>query len=122
GGGGGGGQQPDVLRRILSGSEHGTEADDEIDLRVQFRNFGIFKRKTVGQTVEGQAIIETAYWFVDQCIAANDEAPLAAHWLHEWMHNVGYRHDTTGGDGGDVAYAIGELLYALVRSNRSEEQ
>ena len=118
----GGGQQPDVLRLILSGAEFETESDAEIDLRVRFRSFGIFKRKTVGQTVEGQAPIETAYWFVNQCIAADDEAPLAAHWLHEWMHNVGYRHDTTGGDGDDVAYAVGELLYALVRSERPGEQ
>lgn len=117
-----GASQPNVLRLILSGAEHGTEADEEIDLRIRFRSFGIFKRKTVGQTVEGQATIETAYWFVNQCIAADDAAPLAAHWLHEWMHNVGYVHDSTGGDEHDVAYAVGEILYRLARGNTGDQQ
>lgn len=110
----------DVIKTILEGREYKTDADGTIDLRVALSVFyrwppflHILNTTTMGMTPAGGPVIQTGYWFINQCIARGDVAALAGHFLHEWMHVAGYTHRTTAGDPQDVAYAVGTVAYEI---------
>lgn len=101
----------DILQMILSGKETGTAADAEVDLYIQFKPM---MQGVLGSTTLGKFPIQTAYWFVNSCIAANDPDNLAAHFMHEWMHVAGFYHLGGNGARGDVAYVIGQIVLDLL--------
>ena len=101
----------EVLNIIETGRELKTGADYELDLYVRLLRL---RRRTVGWTDVGGPVITTAYWYINQCIRAQDPADLAAHWMHEWLHVAGFYHHEGNRTRGDVPYVIGQLVYDLL--------
>ena len=100
-----------ILDMIMGGREAGKRANGEIDLYIQFKPM---MQGVLGSTTLGKFPIQTAYWFVNSCIADNDPDNLAAHFMHEWMHVAGFYHLGGNGARGDVAYVIGQIVLDLL--------
>ncbi|RKH67802.1 hypothetical protein [Corallococcus llansteffanensis] len=105
-----------LMRYLFEGRELGTDADHEIDLRINLRAFyygfrpiRVLNKKTVGSTNLGGPVIHTNLYHINNWVAHDDVASGVGHWLHEWMHVVGYEHEDANGDENDVAYAIGAI-------------
>lgn len=96
----------ELLNLILTGKEWGKDADYEIDLSVTLKKMS---DTVLGSVALGGTIISTAYWFINQCIEYNNPVPLAAHWMHEWVHTAGFYHDDDD-DVDDAAYDTGEIV------------
>ena len=99
----------EIFGYIASGAERGTAADQEIDLQVK-----LARMRSVGSTIPGRLPFRTAYWFVNQCIAEDDPASLAAHFLHEWLHVSGFYHHPDNSAREDVPYVLGGIVTDLL--------
>lgn len=105
-----------ILQCLVEGRELGSAPDNEINLRINLRNFyygfrpfRVLNKTTVGATDPGGPVIDTNYYHINYWIQTGDLASGVGHWLHEWMHVAGYTHEHTSGDAGDVAYKVGSI-------------
>lgn len=103
-----------ILQFILGGVESGTAPDFEIDLHIRLVRL---RRGIVGSTPLGAFPIRTSYWFVNSCIAEDDPVGLAAHFMHEWMHVAGFYHRGSNRARGDVAYRLGAIVAAILKTD-----
>jgi hypothetical protein len=94
---------------VAGGLERDTTADQEIDIKVK-----LARMDSVGSTVPGKLPFRTAYWFINECIAKDDPAPLAGHFLHEWLHVAGFHHYPTNSARDDVPYVLGQIVIDLL--------
>lgn len=102
-----------VIEYILSGRERDTSDDQEIDLEITLKYYRPPRRLrpgTVGKTTLGRQPIHTAYWFIDGCIERNDLISPARHFIHEWLHVVGFFHWPNNSARGDVPYVVGDIV------------
>lgn len=99
---------------VASGMERGTPEDQEIDLKVK-----LARMRSVGSTVPGRLPFRTSYWFINECIAENDPASLAAHFLHEWLHVSGFYHYPGNSAREDVPYVLGGIVTDLLQEDPS---
>jgi hypothetical protein len=92
-----------ILDIILKGVESDTKPDYVLQLHVRFHPFG----SAVGETDENEVIHDL--WYVFE---RSSEAEVAGHWLHEWSHIAGFRHDweDTPRRATSVPYLLGDLL------------
>lgn len=97
----------EVIGYIASGQEMGTAADQEIDLAIQLKPL---KNGTVGSTTLGKLPFRTAYWFIDGCVEKNDVVSPARHFIHEWLHVVGFYHWPNNSAREDVPYVVGDIV------------
>lgn len=109
----------ELLELISGGTELSTQTDFEIEFSINLRSF---REGIMGSTAIGGPVINSAYWFINDCIQANDAAYLAAHWMHEWLHTAGCYHvDQDDDDFSDGLYETGRLIRAMGRSISSEK-
>jgi len=98
-----------ILSVVLTGEESGTAADGNLSLRVELYH-RLFS-SAIGYT-DDDGVIHTREGFF------NTAAPVevAGHWLHEWSHTAGFRHDyeRTSRRDQSVPYLLGELLIAAI--------
>lgn len=107
----------DLAEMILGGAERGTEADGEIDLKVELDGF---KRGILGSTTPGKLPFRTAYWFINDCIEYDEPAELAGHLIHEWLHVCGFYHWPDNRARDDVAYHVGNIVRDLARGGNKK--
>jgi predicted TIM-barrel fold metal-dependent hydrolase len=100
-----------VAELIAEGREIGTGADATIDLHIVVE---AMHGSTVGYVNVPDTVIHTSRAFLDEWMRNDDPLSLAAHWMHEWMHVVGFEHPRFG-KRRDVAYRVGDLVEALGR-------
>lgn len=88
-----------------------SSADGEVDVNLELRSLSWFHRGVVGYTSEGSDTITTNR----RHFAGFDEAELAGHLGHEWLHTLGFEHDfkATARRPFSVPYALGDLIEAL---------
>ncbi|MCA3013271.1 MAG: hypothetical protein INH41_12835 [Myxococcaceae bacterium] len=86
-------------------------ADGEVDLNLELRTLSWFQRGVVGYTREGSETITTNR----RHFSGFDEAGIAGHLGHEWLHTLGFEHDfkATARRPHSVPYALGDLIEAL---------
>lgn len=99
----------EIYGYIASGLERDTPADQEIDIKVKLASIS-----SVGSTIPGKLPFRTAYWFINECIAEDDVARLAGHFLHEWLHVAGFHHHPDNNARDDVPYVLGKLVVELL--------
>jgi len=94
-----------VLDLILFGTERGTRADYIIQLHLVL--YSKLWSSALGWT-DDHGHIHTHHKFFNRA----DPIEIAGHWLHEWTHAAGFRHDygRTARRDWSVPYLIGELL------------
>lgn len=94
-----------ILDTILGGTERGTVADHVIGLRVSL--YSKLWSSAIGWTDE-EGVIHTR----DRFFNSAEPVEIAGHWIHEWTHAAGFRHDfkNTSRRDHSVPYLIGELL------------
>jgi len=92
-----------ILGKILSGkSIYEDDEDKEIDIDVTL--YSRWWSKVIGYTKAG-----TPRTWINRKYLNRMELPeLAGHILHEYCHNLGYKHSAVGGN--SVPYAVGRLL------------
>ncbi|HEY1087594.1 MAG TPA: hypothetical protein VGE37_07865 [Archangium sp.] len=101
----------DVIRR---GQENYDPTDDgEVDLNLNLRELGWFKRGVVGYGTEGGDTITTNRRFFSNFTPAE----MAGHLAHEWLHKAGFEHDfkPTARRPDSVPYELGDLIEKLAK-------
>lgn len=101
----------DVIRR---GQENYDATDDgEVDLNLNLRDLGWFKRHVVGYGTEGGDTITTNRRF----FSSFTPAEMAGHLAHEWLHKAGFEHDfnATARRPDSVPYELGNLIEKLAK-------
>lgn len=95
-----------ILNLIVYGTESGTFADGVIGLNIALYN-KLFS-SAIGWTDDENGVIHTHQKFFNGA----EPIEIAGHWLHEWTHLAGFRHDyaRTARRDRSVPYLIGELL------------
>ena len=98
-----------ILDTILSGAEQGTPADGVIGLRVTL--YHQWWASALGWTDEDGVIHTCSNKFFNGA----EPNEVAGHWLHEWTHAAGFRHDykRTSRRSQSVPYVIGDLVATL---------
>lgn len=99
-----------ILAVIRDGAESGTPRDGVISLSVQLYRSAALASSVIGYSDEGW-IYTRKRWFR----TSSDEA-VAGHWMHEWCHVAGFRHDfdRTSRRSASVPYLIGEIVADLL--------
>jgi hypothetical protein len=101
----------EVYRYIASGAELGTASDSTIDIEVSLED-----RNDVGGTWPGILPFYTSYWFINECIEAdNDYISLASHFIHEWLHVSGFYHYPDNDARNDVPYTVQEIISDILK-------
>lgn len=99
-----------VVELIESGSEHRQPRDEEVDLTIRLMR--LEKPTTLGYVLFPSPLITTnSTWFNKQL--PNDALSVAAHWMHEWTHVVGFTHvkaDPRPVRRRDVSYTVGRIV------------
>ena len=103
----------EILNVILSGAENGSRPDGIIALTIALYR-KVFS-SAIGWSDGGT--IHTR----DRFFNSAEPTEIAGHWLHEWTHVAGFRHDyeRTARRDCSVPYLIGELLIESAVIDRS---
>jgi hypothetical protein len=104
----------EVYEAIRRGQENYDATDDgEVDLNLNLRELGWFKRHVVGYGTEGGDTITTNRRFFSNFTPAE----MAGHLAHEWLHKAGFEHDyqPTARRPDSVPYELGELIEKLAK-------
>jgi hypothetical protein len=102
----------EIYAVIRAAKERYTDAaDGEVDLNLSLRSLSWFQRGVVGYTSEDSDTITTNRRF----FSGFDEAEVAGHLGHEWLHTLGFEHDfkATARRPFSVPYAVGDLIETL---------
>lgn len=98
-----------ILDMLLAGAEAGSAADQVIGLKVSL----YYQRwsSAIGWTDEDGVIHTCANKFFNGA----EPNEVAGHWMHEWTHAAGFRHDyrRTSRRSQSVPYVVGELIATL---------
>jgi predicted TIM-barrel fold metal-dependent hydrolase len=103
---------PDAIAELIAtGHERGSVADSVIDLRVVVEPLS---SGSLGVVYPPSPVIHTNISFYEEWMNVPDPLSLAAHWMHEWMHVVGFYHPFFQ-KRRDVAYRVGDLVSVIGR-------
>lgn len=101
-------QIADIIR---SGVEDGAGSPDgKIDLVITLTDLS---EKALAKTFPRDSETQTDTDFFKWCLEADNPGELAAVWMHEWTHVLGFVHRTDVGDQADVPYTIERIVRAL---------
>lgn len=100
----------EILSAIRGGAESGTPRDGVISLSVQLYRSPALVSSVIGYSDEGW-IYTRKRWF-----RTNSDEAVAGHWMHEWCHVAGFRHDfgRTSRRSASVPYVVGEIVADLL--------
>jgi hypothetical protein len=69
--------------------------------------------KALAKTFPRDSETQTDTDFFERCLEERNPGELAAVWMHEWMHALGFVHRTDVGDQFDVPYTIERIVREL---------
>jgi len=94
-----------ILNVILTGTEQGAAPNGIIEIKVEL--YYKLISSAIGWTGD-DGTIHTR----DRFFNSAESVEVAGHWLHEWTHTAGFRHDfdRTSRRDQSVPYIVGELL------------
>ena len=96
---------------LVLGNETEAPHDEAIGIEVSLK---CFKEGVLGSTALRSSPFFTSYWFINSCIENKDPVSLAAHFMHEWLHVVGFYHFPGNEARNDVAYNVGNAVQKLL--------
>jgi hypothetical protein len=102
----------EVYATIRAAKENFTStSDSEVDLNVRLESFGWAGRHVVGYTTHSSDTLTTNRRF----FSAYSPAEVAGHLGHEWLHTLGFEHDSnrTARRPDSVPYEVGYLIERL---------
>ena len=108
-----------VIAIIKSGKEWNKTADNNINLQIHLEKL---RRKKVGYVTGTQPLITTNTRFFDYWLVEDMFLSLAAHWMHEWLHVAGFRHEDSSVDEEDMNYTVGKIVMEVGKSLLSSKQ
>ena len=85
----------------------------DVDLVITLADLS---EKALAKTFPRERETQTDRDFFEQCLKDKNPGELAAVWMHEWMHTLGFVHRTDIGDQFDVPYTIERIVRALSAS------
>jgi hypothetical protein len=105
-------QEPEQVAAIISAGVEGGVGppDGSVDLAIVLADLS---EKALARTLPRESETQTDTDFFERCLKASDPGELAAVWMHEWMHALGFVHRTDVGDQDDVPYTIERIVRNL---------
>ena len=106
----------EIYNYLLSGAEGGSSSGGRIAIEVCLKSF---EKGVLGSTALRESPFYTSYWFINSCIENEDPESLAAHFIHEWLHVIGFYHFPGNSARNDVAYNVGNAVKKLLQDEQA---